>query len=94
MLAVQFAVFANDYYTSIYLSALGKHGMSVDSVKAGRHSDAEIVRVANTFWEWLPDTSAIRREPFFALCDIAEHVFDELEDVEYLTKLSHHMNVM
>lgn len=76
---VQTTIFAADYYTSLYLSALEKYGMTVDSVNAGNYTDEKIIRLANTFWEMLPDSRAIRREPFFALCDIAEHVFDDSE---------------
>lgn len=76
---VQTAIFATDYYTNLYLSALEKCGMIVDAVKNGSYTDDKIIRLANTFWEMLPDSRAIRREPFFALCDIAEHVFDDSE---------------
>lgn len=31
----------------------------------------------NDFWLALPDSSAIRREPFFEICDLAERIFDE-----------------
>lgn len=78
---LQQAVFDNDYFKHLYLASLGKHNMSTASIDQSEFSDSEIVSMANTFWFALPDSHACRREPFWQLCDIAEHCFDgEPED--------------
>jgi hypothetical protein len=58
---------ANDYYSHKFMV----HRVPLDS------SDREIVVACHDFWESLPDSSNIRREPFFLLCDICENIFDE-----------------
>ena len=37
----------------------------------------EIISYWNRFWMNLPDSGAIRRGPFFKVCDIAECMYDE-----------------
>lgn len=73
------AVYDEDYYIDIFVAAMNKHEMGIEGCAQYKYSDAKIIEMCNDFWLDLPDTPAIRREPFFLLCDIAEHCFDEEE---------------
>lgn len=73
---LQEQVFSEDYYIHLYTHALKTYGMTTEGVTAGEYEDAKIVNMANSFWFTLPDSMAIRRQPFYLLCDIAEHCFD------------------
>lgn len=77
---LQCAIIDNDYYVKLYSAALKRHGMTADGVDEAEFTDAKLVDMANTFWFALPDSPSIRREPFFQLCNIAEHCFDGPED--------------
>jgi hypothetical protein len=54
--------------------------MSVESIEQMEYDDRVLIEVCNDFWFALPDTNAVRREPFFALCDLAEQIFDFPEE--------------
>lgn len=73
---LQEEIFEKQYFVQLYLQALGKHNMSTASIDQSEFTDEQIIDMANTFWELLPDSPTIRREPFYLLCDIAEHLFD------------------
>ena len=74
---LQDAVYKQKYYIPLYEKALGKHGMSVASIDQAEFTDKQLVSMANTFWFALPDSPVIRQDPFFMLCRIAEHCFDD-----------------
>jgi len=77
---VQKAIFEQQYYVQLYNSVLTRAGMTAGGVEAGEYSDSKLVNMANDFWFALPDSPAIRRAPFFQLCNIAEHCFDEPDE--------------
>jgi hypothetical protein len=62
-------VIFNDYYTDIANRLLESDGQP--------ETTKDIVLFWQHYWESLPDSSAIRREPFYLICDIAEKIFDE-----------------
>lgn len=73
---LQKQIFKEQYYVSRWLAALAFHEMSTATIDQHEHSDQELVLLCHDFWDALPDSKEIRREPFFLLCDIAEHVLD------------------
>ena len=77
---LQTAVFSEDYYVHLYEYTLMKSGMTEDGVNRYLYNDSKVVEFANNFWMALPDSPAIRRRPFFLLCDIAEYEFDNSPD--------------
>lgn len=40
-------------------------------------SDGEIINFWHNFWDYLPDSPSIQREPFWEICDMAEKIFDD-----------------
>lgn len=79
---LQAEVASADYYQHLYAHSLAAHAMTPEGVVSGAYTDRQIVDVANTFWDSLPDSSSIRRGPFFLLCDIAQNWFDGEPDEE------------
>lgn len=85
MKQLQEQIINTDYYPEIYYNCLCAKHVKSDMIALGVLSDSKIVEIANDFWLALPDSPAIRRAPFFLLCelceaspsDIAEHVFEE-----------------
>jgi hypothetical protein len=77
---LQEEIFEQDYYIHLYLAALAQHGMTKEGISQGEFDENTIVNMANSFWFALPDSMAIRRQPFYRLCDIAEHCFDGPEE--------------
>lgn len=76
VVALQNHIFKSKYYLDLWCTALIKSNMSVETINQHEHTARELVLLCNDFWESLPDTPAIRRAPFFELCDIAENIFD------------------
>lgn len=74
---LQEQIINTDYYADLYHNCLYAASVYPDMVKLGHLDDSKIVEIANDFWLALPDSAAIRRAPFFLLCDIAEHCFEE-----------------
>lgn len=72
MVDLQDAIFKEKYYVDLYLKVLGKNNMSTASIDQSEFSNKAIIKMTNDFWKALPDDKAIRRPPFFQLCDIAE----------------------
>jgi len=62
-------VYAYDYYVDIF-KVVRKHYMD-------RRMSMYTPHFWNDFWLELPDSPAIRRAPFFEICDLAERIFDE-----------------
>lgn len=71
------AIYAQDYYIDLFVLNMNKHSMGVCGCAEFEYSDAKIIDFANDFWLDLPDDPAIRTGPFWLLCDIAEHCFDD-----------------
>lgn len=61
-------VIMNDYYTGIANTLLEKYGEP--------WTTKDIVMFWHRFWESLPDSKSIQRDPFYLICDIAENIFD------------------
>lgn len=80
MATLQTTLYSEDYYVNLYEYSLAKHEMSYAGVSRYLYSDKKIVAMCNDFWMALPDDPAIRRRPFFLLCDIAEYDFDNSPD--------------
>jgi len=70
------AINEQQYYPQLFAEELHKHEMDPDGVNNEIYTDKQIIRMCHDFWEALPDSPAIRRGPFFALCNIAERIFD------------------
>ena len=69
-----------DYYQDLFDDTLDAFGLTPDSVVKMTDPE-EIYSFWNGFWNRLPDSKAIRREPFFSVCDLAEGDYlVELED--------------
>lgn len=73
---VQGQIFDEQFYVPQFLKVLGRHGMSVASIDQSEFADKQLVEMFHAFWEELPDSPEIRRTPFFAICDIAQNLFD------------------
>ena len=73
---VQDAIYKEEYYVSLYEAALRHNNMSVASIDQSEFSDQQLITMMNDFWSLLPDSPSIRREPFFALCDICEEIYE------------------
>ena len=58
-------VILNNYYTDIANQLLEQFGEP--------ETPEEIVLFWQRFWESLPDSKSIRRDPFYLICDIAEN---------------------
>ncbi len=61
-------VFAYDYYTRVFSDLILKY---TDSGKS-----CQTPHFWHDFWSALPDSPAIRRDPFFDVCDLAERLWD------------------
>ena len=71
-------IYDYDYYVSLWESVYKTLPGEIETVDV---SDA--YKIFQTFWEALPDHSAIRRDPFIDICDMAEKycfVLDECYD--------------
>lgn len=77
MIDLQQQIMDNDYYVELYDLSLIGNQMHFDGITEEEYSDDQIINLCNDFWLALPDSPSIRRQPFFALCDIAEHCFDD-----------------
>ncbi|WP_407306968.1 hypothetical protein [Acinetobacter sp.] len=64
------------YYPQLFAEILVAHDMGPDGIASESYEDKKIIHMCHDFWEALPDSPSIRREPFFALCNIAERIFD------------------
>jgi hypothetical protein len=73
--ALQDKVFRESYYISIYNVVLKENSMTSDSINRHEHADTKLIKMWNDFWILLPDSSSIRRVPFFELCDLCEEIF-------------------
>lgn len=71
MAQVQTDIYAEDYYVNLYREVLRQRSVTHDQISSGALTDEQVVSLANRFWERLPDSMAIRRDPFFVLCDVA-----------------------
>lgn len=75
---LQEAIFAYDYYVALYRQVLQACNVSEQDISTHMLSSDKLQRVFNKFFFALPDTKAIRRDPFFYLCDLCEEgMFDE-----------------
>lgn len=80
MVALQDQVIKENYYVDLYQRALKAYNMTQEDIKNFAYNDAKIVDMTNSFWFELPESPAVRRDPFWALCNIAEHCFDDEVD--------------
>ncbi len=68
---VQEEVYSKDYYIELYETSLVELNLTADAVEHMEYSNAQLVKLWNVFWRKLPDSKAIRRQPFFKVCDLA-----------------------
>jgi hypothetical protein len=66
-------VYAHDYYIHIF--------NAVRKSYADRNMKTNTPYFWHDFWVDLPDTLAIRRAPFFQICDLAERIYDTERDM-------------
>lgn len=59
------SIYEQDFYVSIWESVAHKQPIT-------ELEKRDILKPFQDFWNTLPDTPYIRREPFFAICDLAE----------------------
>lgn len=69
-------IYATQYYVKRYEDCLKRAKMTSEGVEKHSYLDNQLVVMWNDFWLSLPDSPEIRTETFFALCDIAEEIFD------------------
>lgn len=60
-------VYENDYYVRNLEYLLEDSNIE---------SPADVVTFWQRFWDMLPDSGAIRRKPFYDICDISENIFN------------------
>ena len=80
VVAVQDRIYREEYYPHLWDRSLARYNMSTASIDQHEHDDKRLVAMVNHFWMLLPDSPEIRTGPFFAVCDVAEHCFDEDDD--------------
>jgi hypothetical protein len=74
MADIQGEIFAHRYYVEIYKRILSQLQITSSNISAMKYPRERVIRLAHYFWNALPDSPAVRREPFFKLCDIAENI--------------------
>lgn len=62
-----------DYYVATFTQVASS--MQITNIASTPR--AELIQFWNAFWEALPDSSSIRRPPFFRVCDLAELIFED-----------------
>lgn len=77
MIDLQQRILNSNYYLRLYEDCVRKAKMNFNGIINEEYSDEQIINLCNYFWLALPDSPSIRRQPFFDLCDIAEHCFDD-----------------
>lgn len=75
-IALHNRIFETDYYVDLYAVILAENEMSTVNFSTEDYSDAELITMWNDFWAALPEDKAIRREPFFELCNLAEEIYN------------------
>ena len=73
---LQSRIFQESYHIRLWNDTLIVHQMVPSGIDEGKYTDKQLVFMCHQMWEELPDDKTIRRGPFFALCDVAEHIFD------------------
>lgn len=63
-------VYNNDYYLLLFEQVCEKYGGLGEAF--GLQDPNKINLFWNDFWYSLPDSQSIRREPFYAICELAE----------------------
>lgn len=77
VIKLQGQIFEKGYYKDEYLGSLARYNMTTASIEQQTHSDKDLIEMVNHFWLELPESREVRRDPFWLVCDIAEHIFDE-----------------
>lgn len=74
-------IYREHYFTERFNRVLSRHQVDRDALMAEDVSEKVVISIFNDFWIMLPDDKSARRDPFFDVCDIAEQIFanpDEL----------------
>lgn len=66
-----------DYYPTIWQRVMLAHGMTNQGIAEQLYEHQALAEAVFDFWDALPDTMAIRRDPFFDLCDLCEWEGDQ-----------------
>lgn len=75
------AVYANDYYINLFEEIIHNSGYIYPCNLLEEPNSSHICSFWNDFWFALPDNAAIRRPPFFSICEMAEYDYREpIED--------------
>jgi len=69
---LQDQIFKEHYYVDLYGYTLERANLTAEDVEDEKLSSKQLTSLWRKFWFSLPDHSAIRRGPFFTLCDICE----------------------
>jgi hypothetical protein len=72
------SIFEHDYYVDLLKKIFIKYGIALDGEVADfeLHTDDKLISVWNYFWMALPDSTEIRRFPFFELCNLCEEIYE------------------
>ena len=61
------SIYSNDYYVKLWERV--KNGRDITGLR-----DEELCMMLNDFWDILPDSMSIHREPFNEMCDLCEGI--------------------
>lgn len=67
-------IFSGNYYTACWIAAKKAYPGSITS-----KSLEELLHLLQLFWRKLPDSRAIRTNPFFLLCNLIETIEEEIQ---------------
>jgi hypothetical protein len=67
-------VYAHDYYLHLFNDVRRRY--------AARNMKTNTPHFWNDFWIELPDTAAIRRAPFFDICNLAEQIYEYDNEID------------
>lgn len=65
VIVLERSIYSNDFYVSRWERI--KNGRDLRSM-----SDSDLCSLLNKFWDALPDSMSIHREPFYDLCELCE----------------------
>ena len=68
----QTQIFSTDFYSAKYLACLKKLDMTSIDVEKKNYTPEKLHTLWEEFWWQLPDSSSIRRDPFFLICELCE----------------------
>ena len=74
---LQDEIFKSNYYVDLYGEILEQNHLTAKDIIDEKLSKDQLLMLWDNFWYSLPDVPAIRRGPFFILCDLCESERDD-----------------